>query len=139
MARVSMSEEINAPAARVWELIGGFNDLPDWHPAVARSEVDGEGVGSVRTLTLGDGAVIRERLDAHDDAGRSCSYTITESPLPVANYQATIRVAEGGPDSCTIHWSSSFEAAGAPEAEAVELIEGIYRAGIDNVKKLVAG
>ena len=43
MAKVSMSMDLGVPADKVWDLIGGFNALPDWHPAVGKSEIDGEG------------------------------------------------------------------------------------------------
>ncbi len=140
MASVSVSDRISASASRVWGVVRGFNDLPNWLPPIAASEVDGEGIGSVRILTLADGgATLTERLDAHDDAGRSYTYSIIESPLPFTGYQATIRVADDGADACTIDWSSTFEPSGAPEAEVVGLIEGLYRAGIDKVKEIVGG
>src|SRR4029077_4545363 len=38
MAKVDMSVSLNAPADKVWNVIRGFDALPRWHPAVARSE-----------------------------------------------------------------------------------------------------
>ena len=43
MAKVSMSTEFGVSADRLWSLIGGFNSLPDWHPAVEKSELENEG------------------------------------------------------------------------------------------------
>lgn len=40
MAKVSTSSRLMAPAETVWELIGDFNALADWHPAVEKSELD---------------------------------------------------------------------------------------------------
>jgi hypothetical protein len=40
MAEVSVSTRISAPADEVWHLVGGWNALPDWHPAVEKSEVE---------------------------------------------------------------------------------------------------
>ena len=36
-------------------------------------------------------------------------------------------------------WSSNFEAVGAPENNAVEVIQGIYQQGFDNLKKMLGG
>ena len=47
MARVYISSVINAPANRVWSLIRNFNGLPDWHPAVAESYIEGGNPPSV--------------------------------------------------------------------------------------------
>jgi hypothetical protein len=54
MAKVSMSTELPVTIDQVWRLIGGFNALPDWHPAVQKSELQ-EG-GRVRRMQLASGA-----------------------------------------------------------------------------------
>ena len=41
MARSYASAVIPAPAEQVWELVREFNGLPDWHPAIASSEIEG--------------------------------------------------------------------------------------------------
>jgi hypothetical protein len=140
MAKVSMSVNLPASADKVWDLIGGFNTLPDWHPAVEKSEVEGEGKGSVRTLHLVGGGTITERLVQLDEEGRVYSYSILSSPLPVANYTGTIRLKESADGSgCALEWESDFEAEGAPEGDAVQAIQGIYQAGFDNLKKMFGG
>lgn len=138
MAKVSMSLNLGVSADKVWDLIGGFNALPDWHPAVEKSEIEGEGKGSVRTLHLVGGGEIRERLEQIDDEGKLYSYSILSSPLPVANYNSTIRLEEGD-SGCKVTWESDFQPAGAPESDAVDVINGIYQAGFDNLKKMFGG
>ncbi|MCH9052706.1 MAG: SRPBCC family protein [Proteobacteria bacterium] len=129
MAQVSMSQELQASAEEVWELIGGFNSLPTWHPAIKKSRIEGEGEGQVRTLDLTGGATIRERLDRADEDARSYTYSILEGPLPVADYVATLCVREAGDGACVVEWSSEFNPDGVPEPAAVEIIESVYSAG----------
>jgi uncharacterized protein YndB with AHSA1/START domain len=137
MAKVSMTTELNVPADEVWKLIGGFNALPDWHPAVTESHTEGEGEGSVRRLSLAGGGTIVERLERVDDGDRLYSYSIIDSPLPVPNYKATIRVRDKGDGTAaTVEWSSEFSPSGASEGEASEAIQGIYDAGFENLKKI---
>ncbi len=136
MANVSMSQNLNVSADEAWKLIGGFNALPDWHPAVEKSELTEE--GQERTLSLAGGGTIVERLEKMDDGSRTYTYSIKESPLPIANYTATIRISGEG-DNCTIDWSSEFDAVGAPETDATAAIQGIYQAGFDNLKKMFGG
>ena len=136
MAKISMSTDLNASADQVWKLIGGFNALPDWHPAIEKSELTQE--GQTRTLSLAGGGRIVEKLEKVDDGARTYTYSIIDSPLPVKNYTATITVTGEG-DNSTIEWSSEYEAAGASNAEALETIEGIYQAGFDNLKKMFGG
>jgi Polyketide cyclase / dehydrase and lipid transport len=52
----------------------------------------GDKVGSIRNFNLKDGGNIRERLLALSDAKHICTYTILESPLPLENYVATLRL-----------------------------------------------
>ena len=134
MAKINMKTDLNVAPDEVWKLIGGFNALPDWHPAVEKSELEEE--GSMRRLSLAGGGTIVEKLVSVDDKERVYSYSIIDSPLPVTNYEATIRVKDDGEGNTSVEWSSEFEAEGAPENEAMDVIAGIYQAGLDNLKKM---
>lgn len=135
MSKVSMSLDVPASVRDVWRVIGGFNALPDWHPAVKKSELqDG---GRVRELQLAGGGSIVERLESFSEGEHVYSYTIERGPLPVANYKATIRVRqEPGKQGCVVEWSSDFQPSGAGEADAVKAIQSVYQAGFDNLRKL---
>jgi len=137
MAKINMKTNINVAADEVWKLIGGFNTLPDWHPAIEKSELEEE--GSMRRLSLTGGGTIVEKLEQLDDSERVYTYSIIDSPLPVSNYTATIRVKEDGEGKTTVEWSSEFEAKGAAENEAMDVIAGIYQVGFDNLKKIFGG
>ena len=137
MAKVDMTTDLKVDPDKLWELIGGFNTLPDWHPAVEKSELD-EG-GKVRRLSLAGGGEIVEKLEKIDNNERVYTYSIVNSPLPVANYTATIRVKEGGDGNSVVEWASEFNADGAPENDAIETIQGIYQAGFDHLKKMFEG
>ena len=130
MIEVSMSRNLDAPADTVWEKIGKFEGLADWHPAVV--EVQVEDGGKTRRLKLVGGNELVERLV--EDGEGSYTYQIVEGPLPVEDYTATIKVepADGG---SKLTWSSKFEPVGDAMA-ARSAIEGIYQAGLDSVGKL---
>ncbi len=137
MAKVDMKTDLNVSADEVWKLIGGFNTLPDWHPAIEKSELEEE--GSMRRLSLAGGGTVIEKLVKLDDKERVYTYSIIDSPLPVKNYEATIRVKDDGAGNTSVEWSSEFEAEGAAENEAMDVIAGIYQAGFDNLKKMFGG
>lgn len=134
MTQVSMKNSFPVSPEKLWEAIGGFNALPDWHPAVQRSELE-EG-GSIRRLSLLGGGEIVEKLEKMDDDGHTYSYSILKSPLPVANYTAVLTVRDDGKGGSEVTWSSDFEPAGQPEADASRVIEDIYKAGFENLKKM---
>lgn len=138
MTQVNVTQELPVPAQSVWTVIGGFNALPDWHPAVEKSETSKTAGQTTRTLTLaGGGGTIVERLDQADEKERTYSYSILSGPLPVANYTATIRVRERESGAgCTVEWSSEFTPSGAPESDAAAAIRGVYEAGFENLRKM---
>ncbi|MFM0226972.1 SRPBCC family protein [Paraburkholderia dipogonis] len=129
MAQTSASLEVPATADRVWQLIGGFNSLPDWLPLIADSELS-EG-GRVRHLKTADGHVIIERLEAFDQNARSYSYSIMEAPFPASDYLATLSVQEvAGTGSSLVTWSGSFSPVGVSDIEVVQLFHRIYEEGL---------
>ena len=136
MPKVSMTTPLNVTADQVWQLIGGFNALPDWHPSVEKSEL--AEAGQVRTLHLVGGGTIVERLESADDNERVYSYSIESGPLPVAGYRATIRVRDED-GKATVEWASEFTPSGASESDAVATIQGMYQAGFDNLRKMFGG
>ena len=137
MAKVDMTMDLDVAADELWNLIGGFNALPDWHPAVEKSELEDE--GSIRKLSLAGGGTIVEKLIKKSDTERLYSYTIEDSPLPVANYTSTIRVIDDGKGNAQVEWSSEFTPKGVSDNDAIQVIQGIYQAGFDNLKKMFGG
>ena len=133
MATASAVIEIPVSADTVWQLVGGFNSLPDWLPLIAKSE-PGEG-GRLRHLTTGDGGVIVERLQTFDNVARTYSYTIEESSFPVTAYLATLQVEALSESSAKVTWSGVFTpAAGTTDAQAQALFDGVYSAGLEALR-----
>lgn len=130
---VKQSVRLPAPVTEVWKRIGGFNALPDWHPMVEKSEL-AKG-GQERKLTLPGGATIVEKLESKDDKSYRYSYSITDSPLPVADYHSTIEVHEEGNQS-VVEWMGRFEPKGTSAEDAQKAIQDMYQAGFDNLRKM---
>src|SRR5262249_54371241 len=86
---VTGSVELAAPPADVWSVVGKFN--LQWHPAVARARLIGEGLGQLRRLETSDGKEIVERLADVDNAKRSYRYTLV-SGVPASHYAGVISV-----------------------------------------------
>ncbi|QTD31286.1 SRPBCC family protein [Pseudomonas fluorescens] len=131
MATASATIDIPASAEQVWQLIGGFNTLPDWLPFIPNSELS-EG-GRVRTLQTADGGVVVERLETFDNAGKTYSYSILQAPFPATDYLATIRVEAQG-QGAKVTWSGRFTAKGVSDEEVVALFSGIYQGGLEALR-----
>ncbi|TFW42514.1 MULTISPECIES: SRPBCC family protein [Pseudomonas] len=125
--------EIPVSADTVWQLVGGFNSLPDWLPLIAKSE-PGEG-GRLRHLTTADGGAIVERLQTFDNVARTYSYTIEASPFPVSAYLATLQVEALTDTSAKVTWSGVFTpTADITEEAAQELFTGVYQGGLEALR-----
>lgn len=137
MSQVRRSVRLPASAARVWATIGGFNALPEWHPAVERSELSNG--GQTRTLHLAGGGRIVEGLDEHDSAARLYRYRFIESPLPIENYRSSISVRDEGAEGCTVEWQGDFAADDAVRPQMEKAVAGIYETGLENLRRLFGG
>ncbi|QWT21600.1 SRPBCC family protein [Bacillus sp. NP157] len=130
MANASAFVEIPAPPAQVWNLIGGFDSLPDWLPYIPKSQLsDG---GRIRTLANPGGEAIVERLMAFDETGRSYSYAILEAPFPVTDYLSTLVVKDAQDGKASrVEWSGRFTPdKGVSDSEASEIFRKIYEDGL---------
>ena len=140
MPTVMKQAAFKASAAGVWAVVREFGRLDEWLPPVASCVVDRDGIGALRTLTLADGAVIVERLEAHDDGARTLTYSMTDAgPMPLVDYVSTIAVSTNADGTATMRWSGSFGVSGADEGEVVGSIEGLYQSGLDSVAEKLAG
>lgn len=127
MAQVNTSKRYDVPGEEMWERIGDPARIYEWHPAIEATEMlDG---GKTRIDTLGDGGRVVETI--LEQGERLHSYRIDESPLPVDNLVGTVSVRDEGEAACVVKWEATFEPAGIPEGEAVELVGGIFQAGLD--------
>ena len=135
---VYISDVIDAPIERVWDIVRDFNGMPSYHPAIKKSFIEGncssDQVGCVRHLTLGDGFV-RERLLCLDDRNCIFIYEIIEGSLPVRGYVAGVRlhrVTEG--NRTFAEWWADFEVVGANrDAMIAEIGNRVFAAGFKSV------
>jgi NADPH:quinone reductase len=142
---VRRSTVVGAPVEAVWEALRDFNDHGEWHPAVVASAVEGgragDSVGCVRRFALRSGGELREQLLSLDDRARSCRYCILDSPIPLVDYVATVRlrpVTDG--DRTFWEWEGSFRAPPGEEDRLAALVAGeIYEAGFAAIERRLGG
>ncbi|MFZ1425137.1 MAG: SRPBCC family protein [Geminicoccaceae bacterium] len=128
---VNKQVTVDATPAQAWAAIGDFCAIGGWHPAIETCVLGEKDGKTMRTLSLKGGGEIVEELIERDEDDMSYTYRIIESPLLVANYESTIEVEDEG--GTTIVWSGEFDAKGAPDGDAVGVIDGIYQSGLDSL------
>lgn len=136
--------EIAAPPAKVWALVKDWGGMAKWHPAVGEVAVNGT---TERILKLKGGGAVVEELEAVDEGSMMMRYRMKDpGPVPVNNYSAAISVVAQG-SGALVQWKGAFYRAylnndPPPEQSdeaAVKAITGIYKSGLDNLKKIAEG
>jgi Polyketide cyclase / dehydrase and lipid transport len=147
--KVRESIEIDAPQAKVWAVIGNFQDM-SWLAGVAKTEGEkGNEIGATRRLTLKSGATIDEELYKYDAEKMSYSYRITAvdvKVLPVTNYSSTLTVSPSADGKGSlIEWAGAFYR-GFPNNDpppelndeaAIKAVTGLYQDGLAALKKKI--
>ncbi|MGU3538347.1 SRPBCC family protein [Methylobacterium sp. A54F] len=146
--KVEETVEINAPADKVWAVIGNFQDM-SWLPPVEKTEGKGgnEPDKATRTLTLKGGATVEEALYKYSAEKKSYSYRITKvdvKTLPVNDYSSTLKVEDEGGKS-KVSWDGAFYRGYMNNDPPPELndeasqkaVRGLYRTGLDALKAKV--
>ena len=133
MATVEREKDFNVGTAAMWDVIGDFARIDKW---AAVDNVDISDGGKTRTITMG-GSKIVERLVEEGDLTQS--YALDDGgALPVTGYRSTITVT-GGDDTCTVHWSGTFEPAeGTTEDLACQIVGMVYDGGLAGMEKAVS-
>lgn len=144
MSKVYCSAIVPAPVQEVWALIRDFGSFAEWHPVVTESRIEGDQrgdtVGCVRTLPLPDGGSQHEQLLALSDLDHSCAFTITEGPVPLANYLSELRLRRVTADETTfVEWVGQFDVADADEAEVCNTVMTVYHAGLQALTDRFSG
>jgi len=95
-------------------------------------------------LTLKGGGNVNEVLTSFDAGSTTMKYEITESVLPVRDYGATLKVESAGDGKSLVTWRAMFKrkdpaspgALGQDDAAAKEAITGVFKSGLENLKKV---
>ncbi len=144
MIRIYTSSVIDASADAVWAVIRDFNGLHRWHPLIVDSRIENglaaDKVGCIRHFRLTDSGEIREQLLTLSDYDYQCTYSILDSPMPITNYVATLKLTPVTDGNRTFaEWSAEFDCDESQERKLAEDIgQGVFQAGFDALKQRFA-
>jgi hypothetical protein len=113
---------------------------------IATSEIEGglpaDQIGCVRRFTRrSDRGLLREQLLSLADDTRTFTYSILVSPMPVANYVASMRFTPITMQKATFaEWWAVFNVTTfAQQATADDIGDNVFAAGFAAIDKLLAG
>lgn len=128
---------IDAPVEAVVEIVGAFDLFADFHPQVASCDVDGEGAGATRSLFLGDGQEVHERLVEELDGGYV--YEGVAPSVSMARWRGRIEVTPRGAHA-TVTWTLDVEPTEGTDAGVLAVrTQGMLEEGLASVKRQLEG
>lgn len=136
--RVVVACELHAPAPEVWNLVGGFYNINQWHPDIIISEVPEEQAKERdirRKITFPNQDPTFEELVFMDNENMHYKYkwNAGEWGEIVQNYHAQIQVLEIELDKrCIVQWSSTFY-------YSEDGLTQFYKNGFENLVKMFGG
>jgi hypothetical protein len=141
---------INAPADEVWAMIGDFGGIQRWAPGTESSRLilrDRNETGAIRLLRRrGDGTQVTEKLLDYDPYNRRMAYTYVDGVVRAADYFSEVIVKEAGERRSIVEWRGRFKRlaywtdqppAGQDDKAALDFLNGAYKSGLDNLKKVL--
>jgi hypothetical protein len=140
MPKVVKSTVIDAPIEAVWDVLRDFNGHDRWHPAIKDSQIERgypvDKVGCVRRFHLADGSELREQLLTLSDLETCFSYCLLDTPVPLFNYVAHVRLIPVTDTDRTFWlWESRFDTrAGEADVMSRMVGEDIYEAGFAAIR-----
>ena len=135
----SYEVDVKSSRQKVFAALMDFGGIDKLLPPEAIDSVscEGQGIGAVRTIQLGEpsgfpGQVI-ERMDAAYDE-RIFAYSIMGVPsLPIDEYVAVVELSDNDDGGCHVNWSSNWVSTGTmTEAEMAPTLAGLYEAILSN-------
>jgi mxaD protein len=132
MTEIVETAHVGEPAGEVWERIGGFGVVGEWHPMLAAVKSVGEDVGCLRRTKTRDGATSIERLIDRSPEERFYRYKILSTALPVRGYVGELRVDDNGDGTSTVVFSARFEPT-LKDFRTIEEVRSFFKTGLGSI------
>ncbi len=136
MASSSETGVVNKPAKEVWKILSGFDAVERYVSQIETSKSQGSGLGARRFCVTKEGEEISEQVIYSNSSQMVLRYEGLDSSIPMAGYEARIKVKDLGEEKCEVNWSSVYKPLGATAEEVDAIISAMYKAGIAGLDAL---
>jgi hypothetical protein len=124
-------------AEAVWTAVAAFGRIDLWAAGISGCVAEGEGPGTVRTVSLA-GREVRERLETIDPAAHSLRYLVLPPHgLPAQNVRGEIRLTPLDGGGVEIRWRSEASDFEVPPEHLAARIEDFYRRSIEGLDRML--
>jgi len=135
MPKIIETATIGMDAETLWNEIGGFGSVGEWHPMVNSVDVLGQGTGAMRIAHGGEGDDRTERLQTLDPDRHLYRYTIERASMPVRDYRGEFRIDPAGGSASIVSWSAQFELTEEGDGRTIESVRRFLHAGTESLRR----
>jgi mxaD protein len=138
---------LKASPQKAWDSFKRFSAIHEWHPVTEGTKLlvgeDGKPM-AVREFQLKGGGFVISELLTYNEPRKRFTYRILKTNLPLANYVGAMWVVPAAGGGSVVHWSAAFQ---RPEENAkpdqddaatTKLVQGVFKAGLDNIAVITA-
>jgi len=130
----------NAPVEKVWKVISDFTNLK-WVSYFSNVTVEGDGVGSRRTVTIQlpqeKTFELVEELTKLDNTNHITTITILKGPPPYAGAVCDMIVHKLDENKSEVEFRLKFDAGQIPEADAKKMVDSAFEVARDDLDKFL--
>jgi mxaD protein len=138
---------LQAAPQKAWDSFKTFGAIHEWHPATEGTRLlvgeNGKPL-AVREFQLKGGGFVISELLAYDERRKRFKYRILKTSLPLSNYVGEMWVQPAAGGGSVVHWSATFQRPeeeaqpGQDDAATLKLVQGVFKAGLDNIAVITA-
>jgi mxaD protein len=138
---------LKASPQKAWGSFKTFSAIHAWHPATEGTRLlvgrDGKPL-AVREFQLKGGGFVISELLTYQEGQKRFTYRILKTNLPLSNYVGEMWVTPAAGGGSVVHWRARFqrpeENAGPDQDDAAtsKLVQGVFKAGLDNIALITA-
>lgn len=135
--KVTNDIEMTANLDEVWTAISNLGNLDKLVPEIiSKTEMVGNGKGSVVTLSLkSNGLEVVEKVTKLDNAKHIIVYEMLETPMPISDYKATIKIIPFKTNSYKVSFDAVFKVQDKDRETMETTIANFQKTLLSNIKK----
>lgn len=133
--KLNVTKTIKVPVSIVWTAISSISHLEQWFSVIKHCQVNGQGVGATRTLTLVDDKIMHDVIIEIDHRNYQFCYKRTEAPFPISEYLGTINLNSTTQKETKLSWSVEYLVATENQQEMRSLILNVITDGINGIEQ----
>jgi hypothetical protein len=135
MKRIIVTEQVNASAEKIWDIVRTGDAVNEWFPIITSCNLHGAGAGAKRTCVTGDGKILEETILSVDDNNKEFILRIDKQDImPIKNIINKLKVSEIM-DVTKLEWVAEFEMMDDSMYPAVEQgLKDLYAMGIKGLE-----